>query len=382
MTTAVQVQYRRGTGTQVAAFTGAQGEIVVDTTNNRAVVQDSATAGGFPLARLNQDLSGGFLNKFRNATMDVWQRGTSGAATTTAGASTQTGPDGWYIVPTGASVAWAQAGGRLLTKSSLQVIGASSATDVIVKQRIESLMAAAFCSQTVTVQAWVYNNTGGSITPALTIKRPTAQDNYASTTTDVSAVNLQSCANGQWTQVAYTFAANASCFNGLEVSFDFGNNFSANTKSIQFAEPDIRVTSGVTNVGAVNNSPPWAELRPIGIELPLNMRYYWRWTAGAISVPVAMFQAFAATKVWGKLFDLPQVLRGNPNCNASSPGHFTLYTTAGATPITAVDFTGSIAQTLATFSGWTSATASLSANECTFLYTINAGAWIDASAEL
>jgi len=52
MTTAVQVQYRRGTATQVAAFTGAQGELIVDTTNNRVVVQDGATAGGFPAAKL------------------------------------------------------------------------------------------------------------------------------------------------------------------------------------------------------------------------------------------------------------------------------------------------------------------------------------------
>jgi hypothetical protein len=48
MTTAVQVQYRRGTASQVAAFTGAQGEMVVDTTNQRLVVQDGATAGGWP----------------------------------------------------------------------------------------------------------------------------------------------------------------------------------------------------------------------------------------------------------------------------------------------------------------------------------------------
>jgi|SRR5487761_1519608 hypothetical protein len=52
MTTAVQVQYRRGTAAQVAAFTGAAGEMVIDTTNNRVVVQDGATAGGFPAAKL------------------------------------------------------------------------------------------------------------------------------------------------------------------------------------------------------------------------------------------------------------------------------------------------------------------------------------------
>ena len=54
MTTAVQVQYRRGTPSQVAAFTGAAGEMVIDTTNNRVVVQDGSTAGGFPAAKLSE----------------------------------------------------------------------------------------------------------------------------------------------------------------------------------------------------------------------------------------------------------------------------------------------------------------------------------------
>jgi len=52
MTTAVQVQYRRGSAAQVASFTGAQGEMVVDTTNNRVVVQDGSTSGGWPAAKL------------------------------------------------------------------------------------------------------------------------------------------------------------------------------------------------------------------------------------------------------------------------------------------------------------------------------------------
>ncbi|HZZ63828.1 MAG TPA: hypothetical protein VFE63_22135 [Roseiarcus sp.] len=42
-----QLQFRRGTAAQVAAFTGAQGEIVVDTTNNRLAVNDGSTAGGW-----------------------------------------------------------------------------------------------------------------------------------------------------------------------------------------------------------------------------------------------------------------------------------------------------------------------------------------------
>lgn len=43
-----QVQYRRGSNTQVAAFTGALGELVIDTTNKIVVVNDGVTVGGFP----------------------------------------------------------------------------------------------------------------------------------------------------------------------------------------------------------------------------------------------------------------------------------------------------------------------------------------------
>ena len=48
---ATQLQIRRGTSTQVAAFTGAEGEIVVNTTNDSVHVNDGSTAGGFEMAR-------------------------------------------------------------------------------------------------------------------------------------------------------------------------------------------------------------------------------------------------------------------------------------------------------------------------------------------
>ncbi len=47
-----QLQLRRGTAAQLASFTGAQGEAVVDTTNNRIVANDGSTAGGWPAAKL------------------------------------------------------------------------------------------------------------------------------------------------------------------------------------------------------------------------------------------------------------------------------------------------------------------------------------------
>ena len=55
-----QIQIRRGTATEHERFTGAIGEITVDTTNKTLRVHDGETIGGTPLARADSvpDLSG------------------------------------------------------------------------------------------------------------------------------------------------------------------------------------------------------------------------------------------------------------------------------------------------------------------------------------
>lgn len=50
---ATQVQFRRGNTAETAAFTGAVGEVTVDTTKRTVVIHDGSTAGGFPLMREN-----------------------------------------------------------------------------------------------------------------------------------------------------------------------------------------------------------------------------------------------------------------------------------------------------------------------------------------
>ena len=49
------LKLRRGTTTQHASFTGAEGEVTIDTTKDTAVVHDGAQAGGRPLLR--EDMS-------------------------------------------------------------------------------------------------------------------------------------------------------------------------------------------------------------------------------------------------------------------------------------------------------------------------------------
>ena len=49
------LKLRRGTTAQHASFTGAEGEVTIDTTKDTVVVHDGSQAGGKPLAR--QDMS-------------------------------------------------------------------------------------------------------------------------------------------------------------------------------------------------------------------------------------------------------------------------------------------------------------------------------------
>jgi hypothetical protein len=51
---AIQVKFRRGSAGQHGSFTGANGEITVDTTNKTLRVHDGVTVGGIRLAKYNE----------------------------------------------------------------------------------------------------------------------------------------------------------------------------------------------------------------------------------------------------------------------------------------------------------------------------------------
>lgn len=55
----IQIRTRRGSTVNHSTFTGASGELTVDTTKNTVVVHDGATVGGIPLAKENNPVFGG-----------------------------------------------------------------------------------------------------------------------------------------------------------------------------------------------------------------------------------------------------------------------------------------------------------------------------------
>ena len=199
----------------------------------------------------------GYINKFRNGTMDIWQRGASGTVSTSGGYTA----DGWIVTPTGAAAFWSNMAGRGPTFSSLQLNGQTSVTDIQMTQTIGGGLAAPLNGQTVTVQAQIYNGAENAITPTvetlcpamITGGRRTARyDNWGgSPIIDLATTNLQSCAPFSWTNVATTFPVSSDAQYGYEVIFDFGNNFAAVT---QATNTSTLTSSNVLNFGA-NNLP-------------------------------------------------------------------------------------------------------------------------------
>src|SRR5579863_1244507 len=84
----VQVKRRRDTAANIASFTPAQGELIVDLTNNRVIVGDGSTVGGWPAARLAEAGGSAGLNgsALKLNVAEIAIAGLSGASVTATSA--------------------------------------------------------------------------------------------------------------------------------------------------------------------------------------------------------------------------------------------------------------------------------------------------------
>jgi hypothetical protein len=242
----------------------------------------------------------GFVNVLRNASMAAWFHGTSGTVTTSGGWTAE----GIYAVPTGASVTWFQASAfaGCLTPSALTVTGATSVTGLKLRFVVESYDVAKLAGKICTFQLQLVNNTGGTITPQISTKFPTAQDNWSGSTADLSATSMQAVSNGATATLAYAFTMSASATNGYEIIVDLGNNFSTSGKSVTIGGGfDLRATPTAT-VGLIA-SPPTPEIRSAQTDFAWCERYiqatYDNGVAPASATNVGLVQLYTYYYVGG-----------------------------------------------------------------------------------
>lgn len=254
-------------------------------------------------------IGSGFVNVLRNTTHLVNQRGTSGSVT--AGNVNYTS-DGWMVGATGATVAWAIGAGAGVSANLgnyLNLTGATSLTDVLVKQRIEGSVAAKLTNQQVTFQVAIANNTAGIFAPKLTVKYANSLDNWGSSTSIVSAVSLQSAVLSTWQILSYTFSAGANAANGLEITVDMGSALNSSSNVVAVGAWDLRATPGAST--GLQASPPVAEIRPVSVEFPMNQRYY-QTVVSAAGIVMQNYCASSGSFSIGEVF-LRQTMRVTPS---------------------------------------------------------------------
>lgn len=273
-----------GTTITVASgtITAVGGSATTVTPGTTTVTGGSANAGyaltnaGGTLAN-NQlySTAGGYINKFRNGTFIVWQRGQVNGVSSSPTATTAPGNytlDGWQVQQTGAAFNCTQAsGGNNGTNFALQCVGGTSNTDTLISQPIESSIAAPLAGQTVTVQYQFKQDTGISVTPKISSCFASATDNFTTCTGDLASTSLSACASGSWCTESYTFAASASAKNGYRITFDCNTALTA-AQHCLITAADVRVTPGVAT--GINANPPLPELRPAHDDLQFCQRYY------------------------------------------------------------------------------------------------------------
>jgi hypothetical protein len=133
---ASQVQYRRGTNAQNAAFTGALAEITVDTTNGTLRVHDAITVGGSNIATVayvNSQISSLSANSITNGTSSVAIIASGGNIRANVGGSTITNTYSSGLAVTGlisatGAVTAASVVGGVMTGTSVSVTGTINGT--------------------------------------------------------------------------------------------------------------------------------------------------------------------------------------------------------------------------------------------------------------
>ena len=243
--------------------TGTTGVTQTANSNSTALATTAYVDASAPV-----NVAGGFVNKLRNGTFDVWQRGTP--VSVAAGVLTYTA-DGWAVTSVGSTASAIRGGGTQGATFDLAISGGAGNTSIGVQQRIESFVAAPLAGQTCTFQCWLYNNTGASVTPTLTASYANAADNFGAVTIFSTPAFPALPGTGVWTRFASTFAVPSGASNGLVLNLGLGANTSgSNYLAITCA--DFRATPGLA-VGLQANPPP-PELRPITTETLFCLRYF------------------------------------------------------------------------------------------------------------
>lgn len=263
----VQVKHRRDTNAVLAAYVLAEAEFAYNTTTKRIHAGDGATAGGVPMARLDElpSPAAGFANRILNGDMAIDQN-REGATVYPVSAVTQNTLDGWKGVGFGAGALSVQRVANSVKTGltddfaySQKVIVTTAdtsfaATDVYILQQIilpEDISDLGFGSslaKTVTLSFWVKSNVTGTYTARLAESGASRSFTFSFT---IPSANT-------WVRITKTIAGDSSgtWTSGAQfvISLGAGSNFHAPSLNTWQSGNYLAFPGGADFMGTVSNS--------------------------------------------------------------------------------------------------------------------------------
>lgn len=303
-------------------------------------------------ARENMGMHGplaGFRNRIINGGMEIAQRGP-----TSHSDGSLTAADRWGIFCTGSSVTFntsrvtnaVTGAGRALLASVTKTDG----TGVLFFQRVESLNCLDLPGKRVTIRARVWQGSGGPINAQIRLSRANTADGHGSGLTSIENGPNTECADQTWTDLVFT-TTNVlpnEVANGIELEIFFA---AGSLSAVDFYLTDVQLEEGPV-------ATPF-ERRPIGLELSLCQRYYFRTNpvfsigdyTGAYNGIVTAANANIICGIYNfpeNMRDIPSLTTYNPNDGSSTTarlsgtGNFTLvnFLTLGRSSLSQIEISG------------------------------------------
>jgi hypothetical protein len=347
--------------------------ISVSPTQSKIQVNDQDAifleAGGMSTAKMNGGQLAGLRNRIINGDHRVAQRGTGAISCVNGNFTFVT--DRWYVQPIGATLNANYNGGSALPDfpTILVATGAAGCTAVNFIQRIESANCRDMASKTVAISFWVFATVGGTI--AANIRRADTINNFTTNTLEGSFVlNSTTLPANAWTKFTGTLTLSAAATTGLQLVI-------ATTGA--FTSGSVNMTGVQLEIGSV--ATPF-EQRPIGMELALCQRYYYRISAGGVGTVFGTGYTPSTTLADGQVI-FPVTMRTPPLALEQNgvAGDYRVNNLGGSTVCTTVPLY-SAATTAASGNVRYTTGATLTAGNGIQLSCTSANAYLGFSAEL
>ena len=301
----------------------------------------------------------GFKNRIINGAMQIWQRGTSIAVT-----STQYFADRWrgnfqsYTASQNTDFPSSLGAGN-----SLDITNASGNFGSVL-QRIEAANCRDLVGQNVTVSFWAKAVSGGGNGLGVSLAFATAPDNFSSVTGTVN-VTLATTASSSWTQYTATFTnLPSTAANGIELQIYFNST----SLAYQYRYTNVQLEKGSTATSF--------DYRPYGTELALCQRYYWQQNYTQSVNRFGTGIGNGSTSIDGITVQLPTTMRTFPTATVSNIGVYDGTSTYTISSLGANYSTQSLLSCIAVVS------SNVASGRLIQLYAINSSAVLTVTAEL